>query len=302
MKAIIQKKYGGPEVLKIMDVPKPVPNKNDVLVEVYTTNVSSGDTIVRSLNVPFPIKIIMRLMFGILGPRKKIPGYTAAGIVVEIGESVKEFKVGDKVYGINGTRSGCYSEYVCIKESGAIVHLPENLTFDEAAPIPFGAMSALHIMNKVTINKNDNVLIYGASGSVGTYAVQLAKYYGANVTAVCSTKNHDIVKSIGADKVIDYRKEDYTKLNKEYDIVFDAVGKTTKKQGSKILKDSGKYISIKSITTEKKEKLLTLNKIMSEFPITTIIDRTYSLDEIVEAHRYVDEGHKVGNVIIKVKS
>lgn len=301
MKAVIQKKYGGPEVLVIEERPKPVPKKDDVLIEVYTTSVSSADVLVRSLNVSFPLNYIMRLVFGLRKPRKEISGYTVAGIVVDKGENVTSFDIGDCVYAINGMRGGCYAEFVCVKESGAIVKMLPDKSFEESVPISFGAMSALHIMNKVTIKPKDKVLIYGSSGSVGTYAVQLAKYYGAHVTAVCSTKHIETMKELGVNTIVDYTKTDYTTLAKEYDIVFDAVRKTTKKIGSKILKSGGKYISIKSPTTETKEKLETLNNIMLSYPLKTIIDQTFILDDIQKAHAYVDQGHKSGNVIIKVK-
>lgn len=300
MKAYIQKKYGGPEVLVLSDVPIPKPKKNEVLVKIYSTSVSSGDTIVRELKVNIILRMIMRLLFGITKPRKEIPGYTCSGVVEELGSDVNNFEVGDKVYAINGLKSGCYAEYVCVNANKSIVKKPDNISFNDAVSVPFGAMSALHILRTTTINKNDEVLIYGATGSVGSYGVQLAKYFGANVTAVCSKKNFEIIKSVGADYVIDYKTEDFTTSSKKYDVVFDAVGKITKKIGNKALKEKGSYISIKSLTSESKEKLEFLNEIIKLGKLKTIIDHVYSFDQMVDAHKRVDSGRKVGNVIVEV--
>jgi NADPH:quinone reductase-like Zn-dependent oxidoreductase len=300
MKAVFQRKYGGPEVLQLEEATMPILKKDEVMIKVIATSVSSGDTIIRELKGNAFLKFMMRLMFGITKPRAKIPGLVAAGIISEIGSDVKEFKIGDEVYAITGMKGGCYAEYVKMKASKTIVHKPSYISFEEAAPIPFGAMTALHFLDSVDVSKGDKVLVYGASGSVGSYAVQLAKHFGAEVTAVCSTKNFDVVKGIGADHLIDYKLTDFSKSNTKYDIIFDAVGYLNKKVSKNNLFESGKYISIKTLTTETRDKLERLNKIIEEGKLKTIIDSTYTLEQISEAHKKVDSGHKVGNVIIKV--
>ena len=299
MKAVIQAKSGPPEVLKIIDIEKPEPQDDEMLIKIHAATVTKGDTVLRKLpRVAWPF-------FRLLGMRvKKIPGYEFAGEIEKIGKDVKQFKKGDQVFGTTtGTNSGTNTEFICLPEvrkKGVLALKPTNMTFEEAAAVPIGGMSPLYII-KGKIKKGDKVLIYGASGSVGTYAVQLAKYFGAKVTGVCSTGNVNLVKSIGADKVIDYTKEDFTKSKEKYDVIFDAVIKTSKSACKDILKDEGVFLSIKSFTNEENENLIFLKNIIEEGKLKAVIDQIYPLEEIIEAHKYVDTGHKKGNVVIKVE-
>ncbi len=300
MKAIICTKYGPPEVLKIAEVEKPIPKDNEVLAKIHAATVSSGDMKIRGVDMPFVYKLLIRLLFGFKRPKKNILGSTFAGEIKSVGKDVTLYKKGDKVFGINGMRMGCYAEYVAIKENGAMIMMPSNMTYEEAVPVPFGAMSALHLLRKANINKGQKVLIYGASGAVGTYAVQLAKHFGAEVTGVCSSANLDLVKSLGADHVIDYTKEDYAQSSNRYDVVFDAVWKTSKAHSKKVLKKDGIYISVNQLTNEKKEKLLYLRELIEAGKLKTVIDRRYPLDQMIIAHRYVEKGHKKGNVVVNM--
>jgi len=301
MKAIIQKEYGGVDKLTLEEVEKPLISKNQILVEVHTANISSGDMRVNTLDIPLPLIPIFKIIFGFKGPRNQIRGITGSGVVSEIGNNVKEYKVGEKIYFINSLKAGCLAEYVVLNNKSIIAKIPDNISFNESAPLAFGAMSALHFVNKSTIQKDDQVLIYGASGSVGSYALQLAKFYGAIVTAVCSEKNHKIMKQIGADYVIDYHKTDFTKGNKKYDYVFDAVMKTKKKDVKKVLSPNGKYKTTKSPTSEKIEKLKTINQIIEKGKLTTVIDKVYEFQHYKEAHEHVYLKHKTGNVLIEIK-
>lgn len=300
MKAIVQREYGGPEVLLIEEMPLPVINKNEVLIKVIATSVSSGDTIIRELKAKGLLKFMMRLMFGLRRPKNKVPGLVASGIINEIGSNVTNFEVGDEVYTITGMKGGCYAEYVKVNASKSIVHKPKDISFENVAPVPFGAMSALHLLDKVIVNNGDDVVIYGATGSVGSYAVQLAKNYGASVTAVCSTKNFEVIQKLGADSVIDYKLDDFTTNGIKYDVIFDAVGFLPKSKIKSSLNENGRYISIKSLTSESKEKLERLNIMIKEGKLTTLVDSIYSLEDISKAHAKVDSGRKVGNIIIKV--
>ena len=301
MRAIIQEKYGTPTVLKVGEMNRPKPKDDEVLIELEYANVSSGDARVRALNESLFIKLMMKLIFGWHGLRKKIPGASGSGIIKEIGSNVTKFQVGDRVYSINGMKLGHYAEYITIKEKGAIAKIPDNITFKEAAPLSFGALTAYHFINKKTIMKNQNVLIYGASGSVGTYAVQLAKYYGAFVTAVSSKKNHQILKEIGADDTIDYKTIDFRTLDKQYDVIFDAVGFINKKSCRKVLVGKGLFLSVKSMTSEKQTLLKEINEIVKTGNLKTMIDKEFPFSEIVQAHEYIDTGHKVGNVVLSIK-
>lgn len=300
MKAVVCMKYGSPEELVYMDVDKPTPKEKQVLVKIVSASVSSADIKIRSLNEKPIIRLIMKFVFGFKRPNKGILGSQFAGLVEEVGKGVSKFKVGDAVYGINGSALACNAQYVCIKESGVMVKKPENCTFEEVVPVPFGAMTALHILRKGDIKKNDEVLIYGATGSVGTYAVQLAKHFGANVTAVCSKKNFELVKSLGTDRCIDYHTQDFTKEKQKYNVVLDAVWKITPKQGKQALVKGGKYLSVSSPTTETLEKLQYLTELMEQNELKTVIDKTFSLSNTKSAHIYVEAGHKVGNIIINV--
>lgn len=301
MKAIIQSTYGGAETLQLVDIDKPEIKKNQVLVEIYTTNIASGDMRLNTLDVPNILKLIMRIIFGFKGPRKKIRGITASGKIVEVGEDVSKYKVGDRVNFINSMGAGCLAEYITLKEKSVMAVIPDNVSYTDAAPLSFGAMSAYHFINEKNIKQGDQVLIYGASGSVGSYAVQLATCFGAEVTAVCSEKNHEIMKTIGAKYTIDYHTTDFTQASKQYDVIFDAVVKLSKSKIKKVLKLNGKYLSIKLPTSEKKERLEFLNQLMGEGNIKTVIDKTYTLEQYKEAHEHVYTKRKVGNVVINIK-
>ncbi|MDA3932374.1 MAG: NAD(P)-dependent alcohol dehydrogenase [Tenericutes bacterium] len=302
MRAIIQERYGAPNVLKVGEMKCPNPKDNEVLIELEYANVSSGDARLRALNESLLVKLMMKIIYGWNGLRKKIPGVSGAGIVKKIGANVTTFQEGDRVYSINGMKLGHYAEYVTIKETGAIAKIPDNISFKVAAPLSFGALTAYHFINKKNIMKNNNVLIYGASGSVGTYAVQLAKYYGAFVTAVSSAKNHQILKQIGADHTIDYNTIDFRTVDKQYDVIFDAVGFINKKSCSKVLTKKGLFLSVKSITSEKQTLLNEINEIVKTGNLKTVIDKEFSFDEIVQAHEYQDSKHKVGNIVLLIKT
>jgi len=306
MKAVICTKYGPPEVLQIKEVEKPVPRDNELLIKVFATTAHIGDTRIRRAD-PF----LVRLMFGLFKPRKNyIPGIEISGEVESLGKNVRSFKKGDKVFGLTGFGGGGYAEYRCLPETvkegtqerkGQVVIKPENLSFGEAAAVPAGALTVLKNMQKANIKNGDKILVNGASGSLGTYAIQLAKMYGAEVTAVCSSQNFDLVQSLGADAVIDYTKEDFTKKNEKYDIVYDAVMKTTKGRCRAILKDKGVFLNNNGLPKTVQNDLYILKELIEKKQFKPIIDRSYTLNEVVEAHRYVDKGHKKGNVVITVK-
>lgn len=300
MKAIWCAKSGSPEVLKLVDIEKPVPKSNEILVKVHASSVTRGDVNLRK--IPRFVIVPLGLLMGFKA--MKITGIEFSGVVEEMGTDVKQFKIGDKVYGTTtGLAYGGNAEYVCVPEkskNGVTVLMPKNISFNDAAVIPVGAMTALHILKKANIQKNYKVLVYGASGSVGTYAVQLAKYFGALVTGVCSTSNLELINSIGADKVIDYTKEDFTKVNEVYDVVFDAVGKISKSKCKNILREGAKFLSVKYPTKEKNEYMLFLNELIESGKLKPVIDKTFTLDKVPEAHVYVEQGHKRGNVSITI--
>ncbi len=311
MKAIVCTKYGPPEVLKLKDVEKPAPRDNEVLIKIYATTAHVGDAKVRSLKpglgpvTDFFFKPIMRIMLGFTGPRKKILGMDLAGEIVEVGKNVKLFKKSDQIFAsaFEGFNFGGYAEYKCMPEDGLIVKKPSNMTYEEAAPLSNGGLTALLFLRKANIQKGQKVLIYGASGSLGTYAVQFAKYFGAEVTGVCSTVNLEMVKSLGADKVIDYTKENFSASSETYDVIFDSVAKIPSSQRKKSLKKTGIYLDSLSSSygsKPKPEDLEFIKELCEEGVIKTVIDRRYPLEEMVEAHRYVDRGHKKGNVVITV--
>ena len=300
MKAISCTKSGSPEVLKLVELDRPIPKQNEILVKVKASSVTRGDVSLRKISRL--ILVPVGFLFGF--KPMKVTGVEYAGIVEAIGSDVKQFSKGDNVYGTTtGLEYGGNAEYVCVPENskkGVLVKKPGNISFMEAAVIPVGGMTALHILRKANIQNGLKILIYGASGSVGSYAIQLAKYFGADVTGVCSTTNLEMVKSLGADKVIDYHKEDFTKGKVIYDVVFDAVGKISKRYCKNVLSKSGSFLSVKYPTKEKTEYMVFLNELIESGKLKPVIDRTYTLDKIREAHSYVEQGHKRGNVAITV--
>jgi NADPH:quinone reductase-like Zn-dependent oxidoreductase len=326
MKAVVFKQYGEPEVLQITEIEKPTPKGNEVLVRIYATSVTAEDPKMRGFNHPPLLKIPVGLMFGFKKPKNPVLGVEFAGIIETVGKSVKNFKAGDQVFGYTGLSFGSYAEYKCMPENGLMHFKPENLSFEESACMVNGPLSALvYLKKKGKIKKGDKVLIYGASGSVGTAAVQLAKYFETEVTGVCSTKNIALVKSIGADSVIDYTKQSFVQNDKRYDLIFDTVGKTSMKACMNLLKPKGKYLLtefgfphiLASIFTSlfkskkviiassnfywKKEDLVFLKEIVEKGFFKPVIDKTFPLEKIIDAHKYVELGHKVGNVAISVK-
>jgi len=300
MKAIVCTKSGSPEVLKLVDLERPIPKQNEVLIKVIASSVTRGDVNLRKM--PRSILIPLGFLFGF--KPMKITGVEFAGVVEAIGSDVKLYNKGDNVYGTTtGLQFGANAEFVSVPEKSkkcVIVKKPANISFIDAAVIPVGGMTALHILRKANIQNTQKVLIYGASGSVGTYAVQLAKHFGAEVTAVCNSTNVDMVKSIGADEVIDYLNEDFRKSKIKYDVIFDAVGKITKWSSKYVLNKKGFFLSVKYPTKEKVEYIILLNVLIESGKLKPIIDRTYSLDKTRDAHSYVEQGHKKGNVVIIV--
>lgn len=315
MKAITYTKYGAPEVLQLKEIDKPTPKDNEILIKIFATAVNSGDVRLRGAD-PWAV----RLIFGLTKPKINILGFVLSGEIEAVGKNVTKFKTGDNVFGATGMGFGAYAEYKCLPEDGMLAIKPDNISHKEAASISFGATAALHFLRKANIKSGQKVLVYGASGAVGTAAVQLAKYYGAVVTGVCSASNVEMVKSLGADKVIDYTKEDFTKSGERYDVIFVTVDKLSfsdsikslKKRGTLILGATGISQTLQGVWTsmttnqkviagvisQKADDIVFLKELIEKGHYKAVIDRSYTLEQMVEAHRYVEQGHKRGNVVI----
>ena len=324
MKAVVYERYGSPDVLHLAEIKKPMPKDNEVLIRVHATTVTTGDCNMRGfVFVPPGFKSISRLMFGLRRPRKSVLGVELAGEIAAVGKAVTRFKVGDPVFGIDGIRVGAYAEYKVMPEGAGLALKPANLGYAEAAAIPNGALTALTFLRKLGhVQQGQTVLIIGASGSVGSAAVQIAKHFGADVTGVCSTVNVELVKALGADQVIDYTQQDFTQNGQTYDVIFDTVGKSSFLACKNSLTATGRYLAgaggpgvfghmlrtslfggqkvLAGVSSEKQEDLAFVKDLVETGAIRPVIDRTYPLEQIVEAHRYVDTGRKKGNVVITV--
>ena len=306
MKAVICTAYGLPEVLKIDNIQKPIPKNNEVLVKIMATAVNSGDVRVRALVVNGIKKILMLIVLGFSKPRKPILGNVYAGTIEHVGQKVTAFKIGDKVFGMTGFNFGTYAEYITVKEHSSISSMPQNATFEEAASIIFGGQTATYFLNKANISEkiNPTILIIGATGAVGLAAIQIAQYYGASITAVCSSAGKSLIENLGITNIILYDKEDFTKQDTVYDIIFDTIGKTTKKQCCNLLKPKGIYKTVDGFeyAKESKQQLAFLKMLFEKEHFKAIIDKTFQFEHIIDAHTYVDTGRKKGSVILKVAS
>lgn len=332
MKAIVYIEYGPPDVLQLKEVAKPMPKDDEVLIKVYATTVNYGDLLARNFknvsprefNMPFLFWLLARLDFGFNKPRKTILGNQFAGEIESVGRNVHRFSKGDPVFGYRGQSMGVYAEYVCMPENGVLAIKPTNMTFEEAAVVPYGAIMALNLLKKVNLQQGQKILINGASGGIGSAAVQIAKYFGADVTGVCSTPRVEFVKSLGADKVVDYTKEDFTKNGETYDVIFDILGKSSFSRCENSLTQNGQYLlaSFKlpqllqmartSLTGTKKvicalasesiKDLIFIKQLVEAGKIKTIIDKRYPFAQTAEAHRYMEEGRQQGTVVINVSS
>jgi len=328
MKAIVYTEYGSPDVLHIEEVAKPTPKDNEILIRVYATTVNYGDLSARNFknisfrefNMPSLILLPAKLSFGWRKPKNQILGSEFAGEVEAVGPAVTRFKVGDAVFGYRGMAMGAYAEYVCMPEDGVVTHKPGNMSYEEAATVPYGSLFALDLLRKVAIQPGQKVLINGASGGMGAYAVQLAKHYGAEVTGVCGTPRLEFVKALGADQVIDYTRQDFTQNGAHYDLIFDVLGRSSFGRAKKVLKPNGRvlYASFKlkklfqmlwtarfgskkvicAMGSEKLDNLNTIKELVEAGTIKTLVDRCYPMAQAAEAHRYVEEGHKRGQVVI----
>lgn len=324
MKAVVYQQYGSPEVLTLSEIEKPSLKNYEILVKVHATSVTTGDVNLRNfVFVPHGFRLITRLVFGINKPKKHVLGIEFAGEVAAVGSEVSKFKVGDAVFGLDGTNWGAYAEYKAVSQNVGVTHKPTNLSYDQAVAIPNGSLTALTFLSKLgKVQPGEKVLIVGASGSVGSAAVQIAKYLGAEVTGVCSARNVDLVKSLGADHVIDYSKEDFTKGRKTYDVIFDTVNKTRFGKCKRILNNGGRFLVgaggplaflqmartalfgskkvLAGTSSESQENLAFIKELVEQGHIKPVIDRSYPLAKIVEAHSYVDTGHKRGNVVVTI--
>ncbi len=303
MKAVICTKYGTPEVLQIQEVSKPIPKDSQILVKIVATAVNSADVRVRSLDVKGFLKVVMRLVLGISKPRKPILGTVFSGVVESVGDKVSKFKEGDKVFGMTGFNFGTYAEYIAVNQNSNVIKMPNNATFEEAVAIIFGGQTAIYFLDKAKIAEKSNpkILIIGATGSVGTAAIQIAKYYKADITAVCSFEGQKLIIELEVTNIILYDKEDFTKQTEKFDIIFDAVGKSNRKQCEKLLNGNGIYKSVSSVNaSETRQQLQLLKELFEKGAFKAVIDKTFQMDEIIEAHRYVDLGRKKGNVVLRI--
>lgn len=328
MKAIVYTEYGSPDVLHVKELEKPAPKDNEILIRIFATSVNVGDLWARNFkaitpakfSMPLPLWLPARMYFGFTKPKVNVLGSEFAGTVESVGQDVKRFKKGDDVFGYRGQSMGAYAEYLCMPESGVVSIKPANMTYEEAAAISYGMLTALSLLRTVNIQSGQKVLINGASGGIGSAAVQLAKYYGAKVTGVCATPRLEFVKALGADEVIDYTKEDFTQNGESYDVIFDILGKSSFSRCRNSLKPKGRYLLasfkmkhlfqmlwtsiiggkkvICSLSGEKPEDLTLIKELIKAGKIKTIIDRCFQMEQAAEAHRYVEQGHKKGNVII----
>jgi NADPH:quinone reductase-like Zn-dependent oxidoreductase len=331
MKAIVYTEYGLPEVLKLKEVEKPAPGDNEILVRIHATPVSFGDTLVRNLkavsprkfHMPFLFWLFAKLYFGFGKPRITILGSEFAGEIEAVGKNVKRFKAGERIFGYRGQSMGAYAEYLCMPEKGVLAPKPANMTYEQAAAVPYGAIMALGLLRKVDLRPGQRVLVNGASGGIGPFVVQLAKsHFGANVTGVCSTPRKEYVKSLGAEKVIDYTQEDFTDGAETYDFIFDILGKSSFSKVKRTLKPNGRCLLVSfkmkqllqmiwtslfggkkvicALSSEKAEDLVFIKELIEAGKIKAVIDQCYPLAQAAEAHRYVEQGHKKGSVVITV--
>jgi len=322
MKAVIHTKFGPPEVLKVKEIDKPIPKDNEVLIKIGATTVTKYDCWVRNFSLPIRlIALLFGVNYGIRKPKNPILGTEFAGKIEAIGKDVRNFKVGDKVFGCSGMSIGSCAEYICMDDKSVLGLKPENMSIEEASSVLYGGLTALYFLRAAKIKENQKVLIFGASGGVGVYAEQLAKYFGCEVTGVCSTSKTELVKSLGADHIIDYTKEDFTQNGEKYDIIFDTVGKCQFSKSLKSLNDKGKLLLathklpmyfrilwqnltrkkkvISPLLKESKKDLLYLRELIEKGQLKSVVDKIYQPEEIVDAHRYVESGKKKGNVVIK---
>jgi len=305
MKAVVCTRWGPPEVLQLREVAQPAPRRGEICIRNVATAVTASDCMARGLNFHLRYRILAQLVLGVGAPRRPVFGMVAAGEIESVGRNVKNFRPGDQVFALSQWKAGCYAEYVCVAAGGLVATRPANLSYEEAAALPYGGLLALALLRKTSLGAGQRVLVYGASGAIGTAMVQLAKHFGARVTGVCSTRNLALVESLGADAVVDYTREDFTKRDERYDLILDAVGKRKSAQAliaaGDALTPSGKSISIDDIRPWlRAEDMLLLERLAESGELMPVIDRTYRLEEMVEAHRYVEEGHKRGNVVVTV--
>ncbi len=330
MKAIVYTQYGPPEVLHLKEIEKPCPKDNEILIRVSASPVNYGDLLARNFgniksaefNMPKPFLLLSRVAFGLKKPKKTILGSELSGKVEATGKDVKKFKVGDEVFAYTGMKMGSNAEYICMSEDGMVAVKPSNMTFEEASALPYGGIMALSLLEKAHIQKGHKILINGASGGIGSVALQLAKHYGAEVTGVCGTPRLESVRSLGADKVIDYTKEDFTKNGEKYDLIFDILGRSSFQKCKGSLTTNGRYLLasfktkqlfqmlwtslfnskkvICALASEKPENLIIIKELAETIKIKTLIDRCYTLEKASEAHKYIEEGHAHGKVIINM--